>query len=59
MFKEQDDKGTSPFDLGYKVGEIGGGEHNPYDEYTEAYEEFSGGYYDGAMNWNEEDDYSA
>lgn len=59
MFKEQDGKGCTPYDLGQKVAENEGEYFNPYDDLSDEYSEFEDGYYDNTRDNEEEEDWSA
>ena len=63
LFKASDEKGITPYDMGHRVGlENGDESKNPYEQDTEAFDEYNDGYWDGQSEREydeEEDDYSA
>lgn len=57
MFKEQDNRGKTPYDLGLEAGKLDKGDRCPYEEGSDAYDEFYSGYYDADSDDDEEDNW--
>lgn len=57
MFKEQDGKGKTPYDLGVEAGKMGRGEYCPYEEDSDEYTEFFDGFYDAGRDDDDDEEW--